>query len=246
MMIYSAPAVFSRPGELPGLLTAGLAALETVDAPEWDVAGLRAAMAGMAAIEGELQLAEAESAAALTIGRRLNSPAIVTTALYAHALACSQSQPATALTALEEYFEIVRSGVGTQVLARCHALAAQLRAATGDLTGALDDLRLAIGTAHGTGDRPAMAFALSRTVFVLCSNDSTTAAVLSGAIDRGDLQRLFPVLQWERGWLQRVTDELRTELGDDRYQAAVDRGIALPYDDAVATAVDAIGALVDR
>jgi predicted ATPase/DNA-binding SARP family transcriptional activator len=239
-MPYSASAIFARPQELHDLLAVGLEAMERVHAPEWDIAGLRGSVAGMAAVAGELELAEAEAASALAIGRRLRSPAIVTTALYAQALACCRSRPATALAALEEYFRLVQEGTGSQVSVRCHALAAQLRSAAGDLPRALDDLREAIDTAHSTGDRPAMAFALARSVLVLRQGDPTTAGVLAGVIGEGILARQFPILAWERERFQTVSDELRALLGDEQYHAASERGIALSYDDALAAASGAV------
>jgi predicted ATPase/class 3 adenylate cyclase len=238
--LYVAPTLFARPAELPGVVAAGLEALERVHAPEWEVAQLRASGAAMAAIGGQLQLAEAEATAALAVGRRLNSRALVALALYARALACSHTQPDVALAALDEYVTIARGGLSTQVLARCLALSAQIRAAAGDLARALSDLRQAIGTAHSTGDRPAMAFTLARVVFVLRGDDPTTAAVLSGVIGAGVLGRQFAVLTWERDLFQHAIDDVRARLGDEPYQAAVDHGAALSHDDAVATALDTI------
>jgi hypothetical protein len=197
----------------------------------------------LAAIVGQLVWAVAEATSALAMGRRLNSPSIVATALYAHALACSQSQPSTALAALDEYVSIGRGGISIQVLARCLALSAQIRTGSGDRTQAFFDLREAIETAQGTGDRPAMAFALARAVFVLHRDDPTTAAVVSGVIGGGVLGRQFPVLTWERDWFQRVIEEVKAVLGYKAYQVAVDHGMALAYDDAVATALDAVEAL---
>jgi predicted ATPase len=242
-MLFGGPALFARPGELPGLLAEGLEALERVHAPEWEIAALRATVAPMAAIAGELELAQTEAASALAMARRLNSSSIVATALYAQALSCYVSQPLMALTALDEYVRVVGSGAYTHtVLARCLALAAQLRAAAGDLPHALADLRRALDTAQGTGDRPAMAFALARAVFVLRHQDPTTAAVLSGVIGGGVLSRQFPVLIWERESFQRLSDELTAALGDTPYQASFNRGTVLPYDDAVAMALEAIEA----
>jgi predicted ATPase/DNA-binding SARP family transcriptional activator len=239
-MIYSAAALFARPEELSDLLVVGLKSLEDAHAPEWDVAGLHASLAGMAAFAGELELAEAETTAGLMMGRHLNSPSIITTALYAHALACSRSAPAAALAALDEYFRIVRGGMGSQVIVRCRALKAQLRADANDLPGALDDLREAIDDAHGTGDRPAMAFTLARAVLVLRGGDPERAAVLSGVIGEGLLSRQFPILAWERESFQAVNDELKAALGPEHYQVAVETGKALSYDNARAAASEAI------
>ena len=128
-------------------------------------------------------------------------------------------------------------------MARCLALAAQLHAAAGQLPRALGELRDAIETADVDGDRPAMAYTLARAVVVLRHDDPTTAAVLCGVIGEGVLGRQFPVLVWERDWFHRITDELATVLRSDRYQAALDDGAALAYEDAVRTALDAIAVL---
>jgi hypothetical protein len=200
----------------------------------------------MAALLGRPELAEAEATAALAAGRRLNSPGITAHALYARAVAYSQSDPDTASAALDEYLRIVdteRTDPVGFALARCLALAAQLHAAAGQLPRALGELHEAIETADVDGDRPAMAYTLARAVFVLRRDDPTTAAVLCGVIGPGVLGRQFPVLIWERDWFHRTTDELGTVLGPDRYQAALDDGAALAYEDGVRTALDAIAVL---
>jgi hypothetical protein len=244
-MPYSVMTVFERPEALPHVLASGLDGLQRVNAPEWETASLRVAVAAMAAVGGQMELAKAEATLALAVGRRLTSPSIVATALYAYALACSQSQPAEALAALDEFFTVARGGLGSQVLARCLALGSQLRSAAGDFPGAFIELRQAIEMAHGHGDRPAMAFTLARAVSVLRRDDPTTAGVLSGVIGGGVLGRQFPVLRWEREWYQEVTEEIRSVLGEGKYHAAVDLGISLSYDDAVMTALTSIGALPD-
>jgi predicted ATPase/class 3 adenylate cyclase len=242
-IIYSAAALFARAGEVPALLAVGLEALGRGGAPEWELGAFRAATACMAAVAGDLELAIAETSAALAIGRRLNSPSIVTTALYGLALASSHSHPTAALDALDEYFRIVPNGMGSQVFARCHALAAQLRASIGDDPDALVHLRRALDTSHGTGDRPAMAFTLGRTVFVLRDGDPATAATLCGVITDGVLRRQFPVLAWEREWFASVIDGVRSVLDDEQYRASFERGAALTYDDGIATASDAVARL---
>jgi hypothetical protein len=88
-----------------------------------------------------------------------------------------------------------------------------------------------------------MAFTLARAVFVLRS-DPATAAVFFGVIDGGALRRQFPVLAWERDSFRQVADELAAVLGPERYRAAVDHGISLSYEDAVATASASIEAFM--
>ena len=88
-----------------------------------------------------------------------------------------------------------------------------------------------------------MAFTLARALVVLRRDDPTTAAVLCGVIGEGVLGRQFPVLVWERDWFHRITDELATVLRSDRYQAALDDGAALAYEDAVRIALDAVPVL---
>jgi hypothetical protein len=221
-------------------------ALVRVHADEWEIASFQVSIARMAALLGRPELAETEATSALAAGRRLNSPGITAHALYARAVACSQSDPDAASAALDEYLRIVdteRTDPVGFALARCLALAAQLHAAAGQLPRALGELRDAIETADVDSDRPAMAYTLARAVVILRSDDPNTAAVLCGVIGEGVLGRQFPVLIWERDWFHRITDELATVLGPDRYQAAIDHGVALPYEDAVGTALDAIAVL---
>jgi hypothetical protein len=83
-------------------------------------------------------------------------------------------------------------------------------------------------------------------VFVLCSDDPATAAVLSGVTGGGVLVRQFPVLTWEREWFRHTVDRITGLLGDEPYRTAFSRGAALTYDDAVATALDAVERLSRR
>jgi hypothetical protein len=246
--VYAAAAIFARPDDLLALLARGLEVVQRAQASDWEFAHLRTAVAAMAAIGGQMDLAEAEATSALALGRRLGYPYIVAMALYTQALSRLQSHPEAALASLDEYVGMVRTAETTsrQVLARCQALAAQIRAAGGDLPRALDDLRQAIDAAHSSGDRPAMAFTLARAVFVLCSDDPATAAVLSGVTGGGVLVRQFPVLTWEREWFRDTVDRITGLLGDEPYRTAFSRGAALTYDDAVATALDAVERLSRR
>jgi len=81
---------------------------------------------------------------------------------------------------------------------------------------------------------------------VLCSEDPATAAVLSGVTGSGVLARQLPVLTWEREWFQHTVDRIEGLLGEEPFRTAFDRGTALTYDDAVATALDAIERLSRR
>jgi predicted ATPase/class 3 adenylate cyclase len=244
---YLAAFMYARPDDLPVLLADGLAALERADASESDRAFLRAGVAAMAALHGRLEMAESEAASALAAGRRLNSGRVMTNALYTIGLARSHSDPDAALAALDEYLAIAGTRHTSEVvLARSLALRAQLRATAGDLPGALDDLHRALDTAVVKGDRPAMAFTLARAVFVLCSEDPVTAAILSGLTGGGVLARQLPVLTWEREWFQQTVDRIKDRLGDEPYRTAFSRGTALTHDDAVATALGAIERLSRR
>jgi predicted ATPase len=239
-MLYATAGLFAQPDDLPALLADGLQALERVHADEWEFAALRSGVAAMAAIVGKFDLAAAEAASALATARRINSGYIMAMALYAIGLAGSQTRPDAALIALDEHIAIVRAGPAVfSLLPRCLALAAQIRAAGGDLPEALDELRQAIDTAHSTGDRPAMAFTLARGVSVMRYGDPTTAAVLSGVVSNGALAQ-FAVLTWERDWFQHVVEEIRAVLGTQPCEQASAEGAALSYDDALAVATDAI------
>jgi predicted ATPase/class 3 adenylate cyclase len=244
---YFAAITYARPDDLPGLLADGLAALEEAGASESERAFLRAGVAAMAALRGRLELAESEATLALAAGRRLNSARVMTSALYTIGLARSHSDPDAALAALDEYL-VITGALHTSevVLARSLALRAQLRVSAGDLPGALDDLRQAVDAAVVKGDRPAMAFTLARAVFVLCSEDPAMAAALSGVTGGGVLARQLPVLTWEREWFQDTVDRIEDLLGDETYRTAFSRGTALTYEDAVATALDAIERLSRR
>jgi hypothetical protein len=237
---YQSAAVFSRPDELPVLLATGVEALQRAHASDWEIASLRVVVAAMAAIGGRHDLAEMEASAALGSGRRSNNPYMIALALYTHALCCYQTQPDTALAALDEYVAMAQMGASRNVLARSLALSSQIRASMGHAERALGDLQEAIEVAHRTGDRPSMAFTLARAVAVLRQDDPTAAAVLSGVVGTGALARQFAVLTWEREWFQGVLEEIKVLLGEERFEQAVAQGAALTYDDAVALASNAV------
>jgi predicted ATPase len=242
--VFISAAIFSPPDALDGLLDEGVRRLQQSEHREWDIAYLRSSLAGMAAIGGRHDLAQREASAGLEVARRLHAPWISANALYPLALSRYSSEPAAALAALDEYFEVIQAGIGDHALARCLALSAVVRTSLGDRTRRVDELRQAIEVAHRTGDRPAMAFVLARMILVVRDDDAGTAATLAGVISTGVLSRQFGVLAWERHAFEAAIEEIKAALGEEKHLESLARGGALSYDEAVAFATGALVALL--
>jgi hypothetical protein len=220
--------VFVHPKNLDAELTAALQILDELGADTWAYAGVRATAAGMAAVLGNVDLAQREAAIALETGRRLGSPSLRMQGLYALGLASWQSDPIAAQAALEEHVQIARAMDYDPVTARSLALLAQLQARGGDLPAALAALGDAIETAHINDDRPASAVCLARGAVVMAAGgELETAAVFWGAVTQGVFAGLTVLPANEITGHNQLMATVESELGADRYTAATARGSAM-------------------
>jgi predicted ATPase len=233
--------MFVEPESLARELSAALQILDESRADLPDHAWVHGVAAVMAAIFGDLTLAQHEAAVALDLSRRIGNPTLLELSLYGSALASWQSEPNAAQAASEEYIQIARSTGAHYILGRVQALLAQLLARAGDLPGALAALREALENANIIGDQPGIAVCLARGAPVMAAHgDHETAAVFVGAVTNGVLPRRSGVSPNEIPDYDEFVTTLRSQLGDDRHTAATNRGAAMTYEQASAFALAAI------
>jgi hypothetical protein len=162
--------------------------------------------------------------------------------LYAMGLASWRSDPVGARTALEEHIQIAAATDYDQVTARVLALLAQLQASDdSDHPAALAALGRAIGIAHIDDDRPATAACLARGAVVMAAREQLdTATVFWGAVTSGVFAGITALPANEIRGHNEFMAAVQSELGDDRYEAATARGVAMTYEQVCAFALAAI------
>jgi hypothetical protein len=201
----------------------------------------------MAAISGNLDLAQQEAVTAVEIARRVANPTVTALALYAFGMAYWQSDPTPAQAALEEHVQIARSTGYTYALARSLALIAQLRTRNGDRPAAVDALREGFNSAHINGDRPAMAVCLARgSVVFETLGELEAASVFLGAVTGGALSRLGAIPLNEAAYFSELATSMRSRLGSERQNAATARGAAMNYEQVSSFALTAVEGLRPR
>jgi predicted ATPase/class 3 adenylate cyclase len=236
--------MFVEPQSLAVELSAALQILDEVGADPPDHAWLHGMAAVMAAIFGNMTLAQQEAAVALDLSRHIGNPTLLELSLYGSALASWQFAPTAAQAASEEYIQIARTTGVHYVLGRVQALLAQLLARSGDLPAALEALREGLESANITGDQPGIAVCLARGAAVMVAlGEHETAAVFLGAVTNGVLARRSGLSPNEIPDHDKFVTTLRSQLDDDTYTAATARGAAMTYDQASSFALLAIEAL---
>ena len=243
---YMALILSSRPDQMRGILTEGLAALDAIDADSLSRARLHSAAAGYSAQIGDLEFAAVEAQETLRIGREGRFRFFIMTGLYLVALTSWGTAPGNALAALEESIALSRrESPSANWRGRALALAAQLRAQKGDAPGGLSALQESITESHRTGERTAVATALDRGIQVLASTGNhELAALLGGVVTEGVFANTYGVPAPEVPDRQRALERLETELGADTYAAAIERGAAMTYDEALDSTTRALDALL--
>jgi hypothetical protein len=230
--------MFVNPKTLDAELTAALQTLDDIGADLSEYADVYAAAAAMAAFVGNVVLARQEAASAVEISRRLGNPATLGIGLYAFALASWQSDPTAAQAALEEQVQIMHGGF---VLVRGLALLAQLQALSGNLPAAVATVSESLERVYINGDRPAMATCLARGAVVMAAlGEPETAGVFLGAVTDGVFARMNALPPNEIPDHEELVATVRSQLGDDAYTAATNRGRAMTYEQITAFALAAV------
>jgi hypothetical protein len=234
--------IFVNPKTLDTKLAAALQILEEVGVDTRTYAWLRGGAAAVAAALGNVDLARREAVFALEAGRRLGSPSLQMTGLYALGLASWHSDPIAARAALEEYIQIARATDFDPVMPRVLALLAQLQSGDGgDTPAALAALSQAFSIAHIDDDRPALAVCLARGAVVMSAlGELETAAVFWGAVTQGVFADLAALPANEMSGHHEIMAAVQSELGSDRYGAATANGAAMTYEQINAFALSAV------
>jgi predicted ATPase/class 3 adenylate cyclase len=236
--------VFANPRDLPAELASALQILDEAGADTWDYAMVHGLAGAMAAVWGNVDFAQREAAVALEMSRRLGNQFLILQGLYALGLALWQTDPKVAQAALEEHVQIASAMGYDQLLARVLAVLAQLRARGGDPTAAVGALREAVECASTNGDRPAVAACLARGAVVMAAvGEPETAAVFWGAVTVGVFAALTVLPPKEIPGHSQFMATVQSELGNDVYTAAADRGAAMTYEQITAFALRTVEAL---
>ncbi|MEX0663731.1 MAG: adenylate/guanylate cyclase domain-containing protein [Acidimicrobiia bacterium] len=198
---------------------------------------LHSSTAAMLTTIGDWNMARVEASAGLATARQIQNPTCLALALFAVGWTNSGDDPGAALAAYEESIALTRAGAVDGAFGAALSQAAQLRAHAGDARGSLEGLREAITYSHEVGDHMNFINAVNRGIQIVgLLGNPVAAATLSGVM-KGDLLEAFPVYElrdFEGRGQQAVQDQVRSELGDDVYSAAMARGTAMSYDEIVA------------
>jgi hypothetical protein len=232
---------FVAPESLAAELSSAVQILDEGGAEMWDYAVVHGIAASMAAVFGNVPLAQQEAAVALEMSRRVGNPTALGVGLYSFALASWQSDPTAAQVVLDEEILIIRSRAYDFMLPRSLALLAQLLARGGDIPAAFEALREGLESAHTNGDLSGTAVCLARGAMVMAAlGEPETAAVFLGAATNSVLARPSGVSPNEIPDYDEFVSNLLSHLGEDRYTAATAHGAAMTYEQATAFALAAI------
>jgi predicted ATPase/class 3 adenylate cyclase len=177
--------VAGRNGEAIQILEEAERSLPPDDLSE---ANLRAVMTFFRFGEGDLTGARDDADVSLAVARRLGSPSQLAISLSALGWAVSESEPATAMAALEESLALTTSGASDVNRAQCFYMLARLRSRLDDRRGALEAMRNGVAHSSDVGDRLSMAATVETAIDVLAElRCAALAAVLAGATYDGCL-----------------------------------------------------------
>jgi hypothetical protein len=239
--VLSVRIVFTDSASLATELTETLQILDEMGADSREYAQVHGNAAAIAGLFGNVTLARQEAMVAVEMSRRVGYPPLLGHALWGFALACWQSDPGPAQAALEEAIQIGRAMGYDTYLPRAVALLAQLRAGGDDRLAALDALRDGLEIAHTHDDVTAIAVCLTRGAVIMATlGEHETAAVFLGAVTNAVRARRSGVSPNEIPDSNQFAGTLRSQLGDDRYNAATTRGAAMTHEQITAFALAAV------
>jgi hypothetical protein len=139
----------------------------------------------------------------------------------------------------------VRAGANDVIFGIMLAISAILKAQTGSGPEACASLREAIAHSNDKGDRPVVATGLDYGIQVLATlREFETAAVVAGAVRGESLARIDTLPAYEVQYREQALEAVRTALGDERYEAALERGGAMTFDEIVAYALGELDRIV--
>ena len=192
---------------------------------------------------GDRAGARAEAEAALRIARRLRNPTALGNALFAVGWTFARDDPGVALPALDESIALARAGGYDAAYGTMLSVAAEIRARTGDLPGALRDLRDAFVRSAEIGDHMNFASAaMNGAVIAALVGGPELAAVLGGFSEDAPMGAMVLRHNPEDmvDELQRSQRDALVALGATEYEVERARGAAMGIDEVAAYAREAI------
>jgi predicted ATPase len=190
------------------------------------------AMAWTAA--GDYAAARPPAMEAVEVARRVQNPALSAFAFCAAAGAIWPTEPQTALTLIEDSLALTRAGAFDPVLGTALTWAGFIRAQNGDLPGALAVLQEAIAQQQADGNRLLLNMTLQIAAVVLARlGEAEPAAVLSGAFSAHFPLAVSAVNENDTMGIGEAQSLARHALGEAAHGAALARGAAMDYDEAV-------------
>jgi non-specific serine/threonine protein kinase len=205
---------------------------------EWVVGFLLAIEAAALWLAGDSAAARQPAMEAVEMARRIRNPALSAVAFTAAAAAIWHSEPQAALPLIEESLTFTRAGASDLNIGNALALAAVIRARTGDMPGALAALQEATLRHHANGTRVHLGLALRTAAGMLARlGEAGPAAVLSGAFAAHFPASISASNETERAAAAKTQALARDALGAAAYDAAAGRGAAMDDNEVVRYAV---------
>lgn len=222
----------------------GRHALDAIGADPTNMLGLLITTSTIRTQAGQDVEARAEALEAVRGARELGNPSTLSSALFALGFASWRFEPTEALAALDEAITMMRAIGQTSTLGHTLGLAALIRARQGDRPGALGALREAIEGSYDVGDRPQVVTALERSVPALIALAEPEPACILAGFTTGPLAELGIVPTPDRDDAQQALDDVRVQLGSERFEQLLASGGARTYDQAVAHTLNELNRLV--
>ena len=186
---------------------------------------------------GDLTTAQVEAESALRIARQIGNPSALMSGLCNLARSVAHDDPARALGAFEEAIALGRAGATELMMGVALVGVARLRALTQDRLAALEALREALLYSNHVGFRPIVVEVIGPGAEVLIHvGRMTTAVVVAGSVLQGSLAQIM-VSSERNADLERLLVQVRDELGDEEYDRAFARGVAMSYEEIVDFAI---------
>ena len=202
------------------------------DVPASPWAAFTHAMVAITASLWDDPVARDEAEVALRQAREIPHPTALAAALWASGMVLADDDPGAALAALDESIALGRAGASLGMLSQALHHAAVVRVRTGDLPGAARDLREGVERSHQLGSRSAFYVSVWSGVEILTALDHwADTGAFDGIVSTG----LTAEHRAADGEARRraAVARARAAYGSDRYDQAVQTGVAMTYDEAV-------------